>query len=210
MSALTLSAGDTAVVRGILNGRTWFEWAVRVLDTDASSATTARWPGSATRDISFYIDSLRTGSRELRLQAQRARASGEWALADSVWRRTGVVEQVTSGRWFSVSRMHGTDGALLCWYVNFQRPAVWRGDGWDTNDLALDLVVEPDGAWSWKDEDEFAHERGLGLITDTEYAAVQEARSEAVALIEAREGLFAESAAERWLPDPAWAPPLLP
>lgn len=209
MSELTLSAGETAVVRGILNGRTWFEWAVRVLDRDASSVTTARWPGSATRDISFYIDSLRTGSRELRLKAQQARAGGEWTLADSVWQRTGVVEQVVSGHWFSVSRMHGADGALLCWYVNFQRPAAWRRDGWDTNDLALDLVVEPDGAWAWKDEDEFAHERGLGLITEAEYAAVEEARGEAVALIESREGLFAEGPDERWLPDPAWAPPLL-
>lgn len=204
-----LPVGGTAVIRGVLNGRIWYEWAARVLNADESSVTTARWPGSATRDIPFYIESLRTGSRELRIESQQARARGEWELADSVWQRTGVVEQVESKRWFSVSRMFGADGALLCWYVNFERPPTWRSDGWDTNDLALDLVVEPDGSWEWKDEDEYEHERKVGLITDAEHASVQGAREEAVALIEARGGLFAESAGERWLPEPTWALPVL-
>jgi Protein of unknown function (DUF402) len=63
-----------------------------------------------------------------------------------------VVERVASDCWFSVSRMFNSGGALLCWYVNFQRPPVWRPD----SDLALDLVVDPDGTRRWKDEDEYA------------------------------------------------------
>jgi hypothetical protein len=90
-----------------------------------------------------------------------------------------------------------------------QRPPVWRPDGWDTSDLALDLVVDPDGTRRWKDEDEYAHDLRLGLITDAEHAAVQGAREEAVALVEARGELFAESALGRWQPDPAWATPSL-
>jgi predicted RNA-binding protein associated with RNAse of E/G family len=171
--------------------------------------TTARWPGSATRDISFYVEALRTGSYALRVQAREARARGDWLLADSAWQRTGVVEQVASGRWFSVSRMFGSDGALLCWYVNFERPPTWRRDGWDTSDLALDLVVGPDGAWRWKDEDEYEQDRRLGLISDVEHTAVQAAREEAVELIETRGGMFAESTEERWLPDPTWTMPSL-
>jgi hypothetical protein len=63
---------------------------------------------------------------------------------------------------------------------------------------------------SRKDEDEYAHDRRLGLITDTEHTAVQAARDEAVAMIQARNGMFAASPEERWLPDPAWAMPSLP
>jgi Protein of unknown function (DUF402) len=205
-----LPAGATAVVRGIFNRRAWYEQAVRVLDAGASQVTAARWPGSATRDISFYVEALRTGRSPLRTAAREARARGDWLLTDSTWQRTGVVEQVASGRWFSVSRMFGADGALLCWYVNFQRPPAWRADGWDTCELALDLVVEPDGAWRWKDEDEYAHDRALGLIADVEHVAVQAAREEAVAMIVAGSGMFAESPQERWVPDPRWAMPSLP
>lgn len=204
-----LPVGSTAVIRGVFNGRTWYEWAVRVLEVSGSSVTTARWPGAATRDISFYIESLRTGSRVLRDQARQARAQGDWQVTDSVWQRTGVVEQVVSGRWFSASRMFDADGAMLCGYVNFERPPSWRDDGWDTCDLALDLVVEPDGSWRWKDEDEYEQSRRLGLITAAEHRSVQVAREEAVALVQARGGLFDGIAGEGWLPDPTWALPSL-
>jgi predicted RNA-binding protein associated with RNAse of E/G family len=205
-----LPVGATAIVRGVFSGLPWYEQAVRVLESEASSVTAARWPGAATREISFYAQSLRTGDHALREAAREARARGDWELVDSAWRWTGVVERVVSGCWFSVSRMFDADGALLCWYVNFQRPPVWRSGGWDTSDLALDLVVDPDGTWQWKDEDEYAHHRRLGMITGAEHAAVQAAREEAVALVEARVGMFAAGALQRWRPDPAWATPSLP
>jgi predicted RNA-binding protein associated with RNAse of E/G family len=201
--------GATAVVRGVLNGRPWYEQAVRILESGELSVTAARWPGAATREISFYAQSLRTGDHTLRAAAREALARGDWELVNSAWQCTGVLERVVSDRWFSVSRMFNSDGALLCWYVNFQRPPVWRPDGWDTSDLALDLVVDPDGTWRWKDEDEYAHYLRLGMITDAEDAAVQAAREEAVALVEARGDMFAESALQHWLPDPAWATPSL-
>jgi hypothetical protein len=200
-----LPAGSTAVVRGVYKGSVWYEQAVRVLESGTSSVTAARWPGTATREISFYAESLRTGNDALRVAARDALARGDWKLVGSVWQWTGVVERVDSGRWFSVSRMFRADGALLCWYVNFQRPPVWRPDGWDTCDLALDLVVDPDGKRRWKDEDEYAHFRRLGIITTAEHTAVQAARQEAVALAEARGGMLAEGPSQRWRPDPAWA-----
>jgi hypothetical protein len=164
-----LPVGATAVVRGVFRGLPWYEQAVRILESGASSVTAARWPGAATREISFYAQSLRTGDHALREAAREALARGDWELVNSAW----------------------------------------RPDGWDTSDLALDLVVDPDGPRRWKDEDEYAHHVRLGLITDAEHAAVQTAREEAVALVEARGEMFAESARQRWLPDPVWATPSL-
>lgn len=80
----------------------------------------------------------------------------------------------------------------------------------DSADLALDLEVDPDGSWQWKDEDEYQQSRRLGLISDSEHKAVQEARGQALASLEARSGLFASNPDERWLPDPAWPVPALP
>jgi hypothetical protein len=53
MSDRLLLVGATAVVRGVPNGRTWYEQAVRVLDAGQSHVTAARWPGTATREVSF-------------------------------------------------------------------------------------------------------------------------------------------------------------
>ncbi|MGW7199750.1 hypothetical protein [Streptomyces chryseus] len=40
----------------------------------------------------------------------------------------------------------------------------------------MDLVVDPDlSGWQWKDEDEYAHVRRLGIVADTEHQAVDAA-----------------------------------
>jgi predicted RNA-binding protein associated with RNAse of E/G family len=213
MSDPSLPLGGTAVARGVFGGRTCYERAMRVLaaDGEAGTVTTARWPGAATRDITSYIESMRTGDAALREEARQAHVRGDWELADSAWRRTGVIEQVCAGRWFSVSAMYNADGTMHCWYVNFERPPVWHGGGWETHDLALDLVVEPDGTRHWKDENEYERGRRLGLISDAEHRAVRAARDEALAVVESRGSLFAPGAVPpSWLPDPAWAPPSLP
>ena len=38
-------------------------------------------------------------------------------------------------------------------------------DGLETMDHALDVIVEPDGTWRWKDEDDFAEAQALGVFT---------------------------------------------
>ncbi len=59
------------------------------------------------------------------------------------------------GRWSSVWMMWDEAGKFGGWYVNLEEP--WREatGGYETVDLALDLVVQPSGEWAWKDRDEF-------------------------------------------------------
>ena len=205
-----LPIGSTAVYRDVFRGEVWTQAPLRVLAADATSVRTALWPGVTTRAMKMFIESGDTDDKVVRLDSLDALARGGWDMAEWVWRRNSFVTETVSGRWFSIARVHGEDGAFGSWYVNFERPARWHASGWDTMDLALDLVVEPDGAWRWKDEDEYAQCRRLGLITDAEHVQVGRAREQAVALVEAREGLFGEDPAERWLPDPAWPLPALP
>lgn len=211
-----LPVGSTAVRRDVFRGRVWTEAPVRVLAADRGSVRTALWPGVVTLAAERFVASGGGRDKALRSAALDDLALGAWGMAEWVWRWTGVVTEVVSGRWFSVARMYNQDGALDCWYVNFERPPSWRVAGWDTMDLAVDLVVEPDGAWRWKDEDEYAQCRRLGLVTDVEHAAVWAAREEAVEAVRAREGLFGVdggrgdgAGAGRWLPDPAWLRPSL-
>ena len=74
----------------------------------------------------------------------------------------------------------------------------------------MDLVVTPDlSACRWKDEDEYAQGRRLGLIDDALHQHVDTARQQVIALIESRQGPFADNWSS-WKRDPAWPAPALP
>jgi len=59
------------------------------------------------------------------------------------------------------------------WYVNLQLPITEHKGFVDTCDQALDVVVEPDGNWRWKDEDDLVSLVQLGAYTHDEAEAVR-------------------------------------
>ncbi|WDV56583.1 DUF402 domain-containing protein [Streptomyces coeruleorubidus] len=151
------------------------------------------------------------GDRAVRKEAFDALACGMWELAAAVWQETELLLWKPPAAWFSVNAFY-TVGGLRNWYVNFERPTARTGNGLDTFDLTLDLVAAPDlTSWQWKDEDEYAHVRRLGIVNDTEHQAVDAARDQALAMLEERSGPFADAdswSAWRW--NPAWPIPSLP
>jgi hypothetical protein len=90
------------------------------------------------------------------------------------------------------------------WYVNLQAPITATRLGLDTADWALDVWIEPDGSWSWKDEDDFAEAQALGIVDAAEAAAV---RAEGERVIAERPW---PTGWEEWRPDPAWTQQPLP
>jgi protein associated with RNAse G/E len=95
------------------------------------------------------------------------------------------------------------------WYVNLQRPLAWSRFGFDSMDLVLDIVVRPDGAWSWKDEAEFAEGRRRGLVTADEERAIKAHGEEVLRMLDERRGPFDE-AWVAWRPPEDWTLPALP
>jgi hypothetical protein len=88
----------------------------------------------------------------------------------------------------------------------FQRTRI----GIDTFDLLLDLVIRPDRSrWEWKDEDEYALGRRLGLISEAEHGRIERARERAIAMVEAGTGPFAQEMAAR-PPEVGGPVPVLP
>jgi Protein of unknown function (DUF402) len=103
-------------------------------------------------------------------------------------------------------------GKLRSWYVNLERPVVrWRDAsglaGVDTTDYDLDVVVQPDLSWRWKDEEEFAERLGHPDIywVDDEAAVRAEGRR-MIKLAEAGEFPF-DGTMRDYRPDPAWTVP---
>ncbi len=67
------------------------------------------------------------------------------------------VEAYYSDRWYNIFEIHDRqDDQLKGWYCNVCRPADFRDSQISYVDLALDLLVFPDGRQLVLDEDEFA------------------------------------------------------
>jgi uncharacterized protein len=66
------------------------------------------------------------------------------------------VEIYFSDRWYNIFQIHDrNDESLKGWYCNITRPAVITSDRIEYIDLALDLLVFPDGRQLVLDQDEF-------------------------------------------------------
>jgi hypothetical protein len=123
---------------------------------------------------------------------------------DYVWDRTHVLRFMGDGDEHTVEIFWDVDWRLLGWYVNLQAPVKIANGRFDTTDWALDVWVEPDGSWSWKDEDDFERAQQLGVL-DSEAAASVRAVGERVV-----EDRHWPTGWEDWRPPTTWRPLSLP
>ncbi|BCJ69091.1 DUF402 domain-containing protein [Polymorphospora rubra] len=102
------------------------------------------------------------------------------------------------------------DGKFAGWYVNLEAPYRRHDDGVDTVDQVLDVRVDPDLTWRWKDEDEFVALTGHPLYFDAATAdAVRAVGRQVIALAERAEYPFDGTYVD-FTPDPAWPVPRMP
>lgn len=103
----------------------------------------------------------------------------------------------------------GPDRTFSCWYINLQTAFRRTGEGYDTQDLELDIVVDPDGAWQLKDFDVLPDRVREGRYTASLVEWVIDLGEQLTDELEAGRQWWDPSWAE-WTPDPAWVNPRLP
>ena len=150
------------------------------------------------------IHKLDASGREVWAYPTRLLARGRsWVRVEGIFDRNDVdlhdwvvrrgdrmVELFFDDRWYNVFAVHdGSIGGLKGWYCNITRPARLQPADVYAEDLALDLVVYPDGRSRVLDEDEFAALR----LSAEERSRARRALEELQELCRRREGPFAES-----------------
>lgn len=95
------------------------------------------------------------------------------------------------------------------YYVNMQAILTRTEIGFDGADYILDIVVQPDFSWAWKDLDEFADARTHGMLPNDLLDRIQAAGNATIQLIESR-GFPFDAGYETWRPDRSWTVPELP
>lgn len=118
---------------------------VAVIKQDTSGREVWRYTGEV----------LQRAARGVLLQAYFDR---EDHLFHGIWLCKGdrFVEAYFTHRWYNIFEIHHREGdALKGWYCNITRPAQLLNGQVEYVDLALDLLVYPDGSSLLLDEDEF-------------------------------------------------------
>jgi hypothetical protein len=135
-------------------------------------------------------------------------ARGDWAHEHARWfgARLMIAE---AGASHSVYVTWDEAGELVGWYVNLEAPWRQTAFGFDTTDHLLDIWIDPDRHWRWKDEDHLAEALAAGLFTAEEAKAMRAEGERAIERIEAWAAPFDEGW-ESWRPDPEWPLPSIP
>ncbi|WP_412539389.1 DUF402 domain-containing protein [Longispora sp. K20-0274] len=203
-----LTPGESALRRIWRGGRIVGLEPVRVVADDEAGLRLWLAPGSTILRRTALDGSSSRGTPLAELIARPS------VLTESLWGAPGVLMLLPPGAACSVWWFLHPDEGFQGWYVNLERPAArWRSGGLcgvDSADDALDVLVAPDRAWSWKDEDEFAERTGHPWYWDEAGAAEIRAEGERmIGLAEAGEFPF-DGRWRDFRPEPTWGPATLP
>jgi len=98
---------------------------------------------------------------------------------------------------------HGAEREFRGWYVNLQEPFRRTAEGYDTQDLELDIVVSTDGRWAWKDDELLEERIREGRFTAEQVAEIRAVGGGVAADLDAGRRWWSDDWAS-WAPDPAW------
>ena len=144
--------GDQIVRRELCLGRPWLGQAVVVVEDSDELLALYVAEGSELA----YPDGDWPGGRH------------PWHGKDR-WRGHGVLQLQRPDEAHAVWLFwRGPEAALAFWYVNLQAPFRRTAAGIDTMDHELDIVIEPNGSWRFKDEELLDEWIRLGRWTEAE------------------------------------------
>ena len=187
--------GRAVALREIWQGRVWSARPVTVVE-DAQDQITLFIPSHARWMAPFHDGT--------RLKIQQP----DFELVEQPY-KAHVLSFAWPGSSAAVLLFYEEDWSPSHWYVNLEDPLRRSPVGFDTLDHKLDVIVELDGTWRWKDEDEFDDIIERGLLPPEDAPGLREEAEGAVRMILERRPPF-DRDWSGWRPDPSWPEPTLP
>ena len=138
-------------------------------------------------------------------------ATKQWNMAERNWHTSGTL-RIKNPRLMWSLWVFWEPGMteVRSWYINIDAPYKRTSIGFDTWDMCLDVVVQPDRkTWRYKDEDEFAEAIEAGIFTAFEAQEVSDTAARALQTIAENRKPFNNIWAN-WRPDILWEIPQIP
>ncbi len=123
------------------------------------------------------------------------------------WQGHGCLMMQQPGTHHSIWHFwHGTERTFLLWYLNLQTAFVRTDDGYDTQDLELDIIFAPDGGLALKDDELLDERVADGRFSRELVDWIRGYGAELVTRLD-RDGPWWDTTWAAWSPPPEWDDP---
>jgi protein associated with RNAse G/E len=196
--------GDVIAWRGIYRECVWHAQTVIVVKDSQDETVVALLPGTECMAPEGYLQGKQSDKRRWNFKDKY------WELEKYDWRTNRLLILLEPNKFYSTMYFwdHATN-EFLCYYVNFQRPFRRSAIGIDTLDLDLDLIINPDFSFEWKDEEDYQKAINHAIIPPEWIQGIENAKGDIFHKLERRQYPYDGSWLD-WMPDPNWTPPKLP
>lgn len=147
--------------------------------------------------------------QEIRSLSGPEQFSGHLAQAVRTWKGEGVLAVFQPDTMYSVWFFESDSGLRDSYYVNIENPPLRSEAGVESRDLVLDLLVDADGTFQYKDQDELEFALEAGLFDQDMVSTIRAAALDAIEVIN-RWGFPFNAGYETFVPSPDWGVPQLP
>jgi len=196
--------GDIVSWRGIFRNRVWHAQTVIIVEDSQNETVVALLPETECMAPEGYLQGKQSDKRRWNFKDKY------WELERYNWRTNRLLILLQPNNFYST--MYFWDDAtneFLCYYMNFQLPFRRSISGIDTLDLDLDLIINPDFSFEWKDEKDYQMAIEHEIISPEWIQGIDNAKSDIFDRFEKRQYPY-DGSWLAWMPNPNWMPPKLP
>jgi protein associated with RNAse G/E len=196
--------GDVIAWRGIFRDRIWHAMPTFVVKDTQQELVLTVLPGAICKVEKNYNTGKKGGKRIWDFM------DADWTLNDFTWHTNRLLFLLEPEKYYSINLFwNHVENRFIGYYVNFQYPYCRTHCGIDALDLELDLNIDPDLNFRWKDESDYQKAIECGMISSECIQGIEVARLEILDQLEKRRYPF-DGTWLGWSPDPDWLPPKLP
>jgi protein associated with RNAse G/E len=197
--------GEVIAWRGIFRERVWHAMPTIVVKDTPQEIVLALIPGAECMVEENYA------RHHKRSEKRRWDFINEdWKLEKFTWHTNRLLHVIEVDKYYStVYFWNHENNEFLFYYINFQLPFRRNHCSIDTLDLDLDIVINPDFSFEWKDLDDYQRAIEAGVIQPQWADEIEIEKAEVLHRLEKREYPFDNSWLD-WGPDPDWSTPTLP
>jgi protein associated with RNAse G/E len=201
-------SGETVALRGVYQDRVTYVQSARVIKDTENEIILLVQPGAECAAPAGYIRHRQTDITKW--DRWRETLENSLNLETYIWHTNRFLIFLEPEKYFSTIYIwEDASDRFDCYYINFQLPISRSHCGFDTFDLELDIIINPDLTWEWKDEE--AYQQGIrsGGIIDAWVKQIEHAQKEVFSRIE--HGLYPiDQSWLGWRPDISWEKTKLP
>ncbi|MBK8784490.1 MAG: DUF402 domain-containing protein [Anaerolineales bacterium] len=197
-------SGEIIAWKELYRERVWHAVSTIVIKDTPQEVVLAIIPGADRLIEEHYPQGKNNGYRRWDFKNK------DWTLEKHPWHTNRLLCILEPEKYYStIYFWNNESNKFLYYYINFQLPFKRTQQSIKTLDLDLDLVINPDFSFEWKDLDDYQKGIETGIILPQWVDEIETAKIEVLGRLERHEYPF-DNSWLNWKPNLKWPLPQLP